>query len=237
MTLSLIVELLVLIVGVRVACIYSGQLNQMIESNEISRESLTSVQRAFVSFKRFEYFRTQDADHLDVHNWDVLADFDNNGATSATSVAGILEVQELPAEPTEEQFKGTGRNFSTTSIPPKATRVIRIPHRVPEPMIFGIDLGPIITAKSASRTHFNRHLFVWSWVYYRDIFPKTRPHVTELCNQLTEINLITQNYNPIPDQPTAGNFNFSYAGCRNHNCDDEQCKDYQEIIAIAEKKP
>src|SRR5580692_5233250 len=37
---TLVIELLVFIVGCRVAWIYSGQLTQMIESNKISREAL-----------------------------------------------------------------------------------------------------------------------------------------------------------------------------------------------------
>lgn len=231
---QVILDTLLLIVGIKLACIYSGQLKAMLDSNEISRESLTSVQRAFVSFQHFEYFRLQDADHPNVHNWDILADFENNGATSATNVIGILQVQELPAEPTDEQFKGPYKNFPAISIPPKATRTVRIPRPVPEPLIFGIDLGPVITAKSPAQTHFNRNLFVWSWIYYRDVFPKTKPHIAEFCNQLTGINLVTQNYNSLPGQSTAGNFNFAYAGCRNHNCDDEQCKDYEAIVELAE---
>jgi hypothetical protein len=211
------------------------QWKVMQESNEINRESLTSVQRAFVSFQRFEYFRLQDADNPNVHNWDVLADFDNNGATNATDVIGILQIQELSAEPTDEQFRGPYTHFPAIAIPPKATRAERIPRPIPEPLIFGIDLGPVITAKSGTRTYFNRNLFVWSWVYYRDVFPKTKPHVTEFCNQLTGINFVTQNYNPLPGQSTAGNLNFSYAGCRSHNCDDEQCKDYQAIVELAER--
>jgi hypothetical protein len=206
----------------------------MRESNRINREALESVQRAFVSFQRYEYFRLQDADNVNLHNWDIIGDFENNGSTNATNVVGILQAQELPSEPTEEQFRGNYSNFPTIGIPPKSTRAVRIPHPIPEPLIFGVDLGPVITAKSPTQTHFNRHLFVWSWVYYKDVFLGTKPHVTELCNQLTGINLLTENYNPLPNQ--AGRFNFAYAGCSNHNCEDEQCKDYDTIVETAEKR-
>jgi len=226
---------LVFLMTLAIALIYKGQLGQMIESNQINRESLTSVQRAFVSFQRFEYFRLQDPDHSNVHNWDILADFDNNGATSAIDVIGILQVQELPAEPTDEQFRGPYTHFPTISIPPKSTRAVRIPRPIPEPLIFGVDLGPVITIKSPTQTHFNRHLFVWSWIYYRDVFRETESHVTEFCNQLTGINLLTQNYNPSASPWAPGNLNFTYAGCSNHNCDDKQCKDYATIVKLAEK--
>ena len=63
-----VLDLLLLIVGIKLAFIYSGQLTAMRDSNEINRESLTSVQRAFVSFQHFEYFRLQDPDHSNVHH-------------------------------------------------------------------------------------------------------------------------------------------------------------------------
>lgn len=234
-TYQFIMEIALFAVGVKVACIYSGQLAAMRDSNEISRESLTSVQRAFVSFQHFEYFRLQDPNSANVHNWDFLADFENNGATNAINVIGTLQVQELPAEPTDEQFRGNYTHLPAITIPPKATRATRIPRPVPEPLIFGVDLGPVTTAKSTMQGHYNRNLFVWSWVYYRDVFPKTKPHVTEFCSQLTGIHLVTQNYNPLANPLIPGNLNFTYAGCGKHNCDDEQCKDYQAIVNAAEK--
>jgi hypothetical protein len=231
---TLIVTTLTLISASVYAGIAAYQYSAMKDANVINRESLTSVQRAFVSFQRFEYFRLQDADHAKVHNWDIFADFTNNGATNATNVIGILQVQELPAEPTEEQFRSDVHS-PESAIPPKGNRSMRIPRPVPEPLIFGTELGSVITAKSPTQTHFNHNLFVWSWVYYRDIFSNTKPHVTEVCSQLNGINFVTQNYNPSVSQLAAGNLTFNYAGCRKHNCDDEQCEDYKEIVEFAEK--
>jgi len=45
-------EMVLVVIGIYLACVYSGQLTQMIESNKINRESLTSVQRAFVTFQQ-----------------------------------------------------------------------------------------------------------------------------------------------------------------------------------------
>ena len=101
--------------------------------------------------------------------------FENSGATGATNVAGYAEMKELPTEPTDEQFKGPYSHFPVIGIPPKGSRGVRVIPPIAEPLIFGVDLGPTITAKSAAQTHFNRQLFVWGWVYYRDVFPKTRP--------------------------------------------------------------
>jgi hypothetical protein len=47
--LQLLVELAVFIVGVRVACIYSGQLKQMIESNKLTEQTMRLDERAWVA--------------------------------------------------------------------------------------------------------------------------------------------------------------------------------------------
>lgn len=51
-TVTLVVELLVLLVGIKVACIYSAQLNQMIESNKITLQTLKVSQGAYVTIGR-----------------------------------------------------------------------------------------------------------------------------------------------------------------------------------------
>ena len=55
-----IAEVIILAVTIRIAFIYSGQLCQMIESNTINRESVETVQRAFLSFNRLEAARVID---------------------------------------------------------------------------------------------------------------------------------------------------------------------------------
>jgi len=47
-TATLVVELLVLLVGIKVACIYSGQLDQMIQQNNIAHDAMVRSQRAWV---------------------------------------------------------------------------------------------------------------------------------------------------------------------------------------------
>jgi hypothetical protein len=46
-------QIVLLLVGVYVAWIYSRQLDQMIESNHLNQEALVSVQRAFVQWGGF----------------------------------------------------------------------------------------------------------------------------------------------------------------------------------------
>jgi hypothetical protein len=119
----------------------------------------------------------------------------------------------------------------------KVSRDALILDPIPESFIFGTDLGPKITANSARQTHFNRQLFAWSWLYYRDIFfPRTKPHVMELCNHLARIDLRIGSINSKPNQTSTFPFNFVWADCQTHNCDDERCADYQAIVNLAEKR-
>lgn len=203
------------------------QLIELNKSTEISRESLESVQRAFLSFQNFEDARIQDPDHADVHNWSMAAVFQNNGATNAINVAGIAILAQLPTEPREDQFKSGYTELPTISIPPKSIRNVPVvPELIPEPLIFGIDLGETVTAAVTAKSNFNRQLFIWGWAYYRDVFPKTKPHVTEFCFRISGVNFL-------PDRP-APHIGFAYNGCKGHNCEDQQCKDYEEIVRMAE---
>lgn len=196
-------------------------------ANDLNAEALHSVQRAFVTFKGFQYFRIQNPDNSDIHNWYWDASFENAGSTSANYVVGAADMKILKTEPAEEQFLGTFKNFPLTGIGPKVSRSLRIPYSIPEKTIFGVDLGPNITSASVIKTHWNRHLFIWGWTYYRDVFQKTKPHVTEFCNHIIGINLIFQ--------PTPGAVSFFFENCKAHNCDDEQCDDYQTIVNLASK--
>ena|SRR5579859_3796581 len=132
----------------------------------------------------------------------------------------------MPAEPTDEQFRGRFRKLPVTRIGPKSTRGVRA-DPVPEPLIFGVDLGPVITTNSVTKTRFNNHLFIWGWAYYRDVFPKTKPHVTEFCTRITGANLL-------PNQAGGSTISFTQGDCKGHNCDDDQCRDYKDIVEIGE---
>lgn len=205
-----------------------GTLARMEESNRINREALESVQRAFLSFRDFEDLRVQDAGHTTVHYWTKFAVFENIGATSAVDASGVAFLSDIAIEPTEDQFKGHYTKLSVVTVPPKSSKSVPIaPEQIPEPALFGTDLGETITREIVAKTAFNDKLFVWGWAHYRDVFPHTKAHVTEFCYKIIRADFR-------PDLPGA-HIKFVYSGCRQHNCTDEQCKDYREIAAMAEK--
>src|SRR5580704_12433712 len=94
------------VIGIVALWIYHAQLVALIESNRINRESLESVQRAFVIFdaiqanlaSRINGPKTIEPVILFSSLWE------NTGITPAVGIAQGFEVDELDAEPTAERF-------------------------------------------------------------------------------------------------------------------------------------
>lgn len=164
-------------IAVIAASIYAGiaflQWLKMSESNRISRESLESVQRAFVSFQHFDFGRAPNADGT--HTWHTGAAYENNGTTPAIHVIGMLAIDALPAEPTSELFTGKYALSPAIGIPPKGIRSISSTNTISESKIFGLDLGQKWTPDSVKKAQLSHDLFIWGWMYYRDVFKTTAP--------------------------------------------------------------
>ena len=132
----------------------------------------------------------------------------------------------LKEEPTEEQF-ASEEGVNPTAMPPS----VIAPKQQPE-------VGPLIaretdlfgdalihpTVERLRQVIEGEHLFVWGWLAYRDVFPKTRVHLTEFCENLARIT--------VPDTPGVQPV-FDFKGCRKHNCVDEHCDDYQQMLKLA----
>jgi len=194
------------------ACITYGQLNEARKSNIISRESLTSVQRAFIGFVKFTEERSQG---LGGHIWRISAMVENSGTTPAVPVINYVKTARLPSEPDEIRFRGNDTHFPSTSIGPKAVQGLS-QIRETENFIMGEELGDL----SHPSPKFDPALFVWGWVAYRDIFET--PHVTEFCAKMIDAGI--SKYPPIV-QP-------NWKQCEDHNCIDNYCPDFQTLVAL-----
>ncbi len=187
------------------------------ESNQISREALESVQRAFITFDHHEISRSA-ALGSEEFFYEFMPIFQNSGITPARITAVSIDMGG-PHEPTEKQFIGNP-NFVPITLGPKALQPIG-PKRRFEKEIYGADLGlhfeklrPGMKPKS---------FVLWTWMVYRDVFPHTDAHVTEFCEGLTDA-FIRQ-----------GAINFITRSCGQHNCTDKDCADYDEIVKLAQE--
>jgi len=58
------------------------------------------------------------------------------------------------------------------------------------------------------------HLYFYGWLTYQDVFPKTPPHISMFCMELTDVR----------GQLADGSHQFLYALCQHHNCADDECR-------------
>jgi hypothetical protein len=75
----------------------------------------------------------------------------------------------------------------------------------------------------------NEKRFLWGWIAYKDIFPGTKIHLTEFCQGLVQEASVDN----VPDSPLMQGFQL----CQHHNCADENCDDYKDVVdmVIAKK--
>jgi hypothetical protein len=216
-----------LFIGVVVAVIYFCQLRAMQYSNKISRESLESVQRAFVNFDKITINRSSvHTPAGDVRRVTIKALWENSGTTPAIRVVRAIGVNRIKDEPTEEQFL-------PEHITPDAALSVIAPKKqtdsgtivLDEDALFGDTLTHTVTEASNRKMLEAGYVFIWGWMTYRDIFRETKAHLTEFCEGLHNIT--------VPDakdaQPT-----LDFIACHRHNCTDEQCDDYQQVLKLAE---
>jgi hypothetical protein len=72
----------------------------------------------------------------------------------------------------------------------------------------------------------------FGWVVYDDIFPGDPPRLTEFCTEMIQITIPFDA--DIADAKTRLTWNIM--SCSEHNCYDEECKDYAERIKEARQK-
>jgi len=202
------------------------QWRVMRQSNEINREALESVQRAFVTGRITGQVRTTNMDST--HAWEIDITLENSGTTPAIDTVTYYnsKAKTITEEPTEELFKGVDTAFSPAfTIAPKGTQEL-VPPVTGEDLILGRDFGNVIRES----TNFipQPNMFVWGWVVYRDVFPQTEQHLTEFCWRLRSVDLPASPVSPKNSDPVR----FSWVGCKQHHCTDHDCKDYDTITAM-----
>jgi hypothetical protein len=194
-----------ILVGIYVAWVYHGQLQEMIESNKLTRESLESVQAAVVSFSAPQIKVTPFADKRFPY-WMFVTPFTNGGNT-ATRTGQVYWNVFAPTEriPDDYAFRDQGSgNGGTFILGPKETsytKPIAIPDDVVQDML-------------ARR----KRIYFYGWAAYRDRFKETPDRVTEFCYEFW--NFIE----------TGKNMESQVNVCQHHNCYDDECPDYKERI-------
>ncbi len=188
------------------------------DSNRINRDALISVQRAFITVPGLDE-RLNALDPSETNwMWDVSARIENSGATAAVHVVHNFITAPRIDEPDDDAFVGkNSANDYGETIGPKATGFsarLQVPHF-------------IIKSLSAHRIT-DKKLFLWGWIIYRDTFEGTPPHLTEFCEQFNRAI-----------HKSAGDLAWTWQTehCATHNCIDEYCPDYRQIVQAAYPDP
>jgi hypothetical protein len=200
---------------------FSGkQVSGIKESNRINRESLESVQRAFVTFLHIEAPRESNTTNGKFF-YEFMPVFQNSGNTPAKIVATSYG-SNIHDEPSEAEFIGRA-DFTNITIGPKAIEPLGPARVQDEASIFdkelGDDLGRFREAKMVNNA------VIWSWIVYRDGLPGTKPRLTEFCDGMVGAQL------------TPSGIAFRSRSCGHHNCTDEDCPDYRQIMKTVDRGP
>lgn len=202
------------------------------QSNVISRSSLESVQRAFITHSGVRGGRVlMHTEKGDIVRYEVVATLENSGATPAVNVLRYMTFADLAKEPTDEEFiskKAVPPSTPVTVVGPKQRLEIG-PLSIPEEVMTG-DLSRHGNDKYTYATTFDHGLFIWGWVLYRDVFPSTSQHLTEFCLEKTGVAMTSSS----PAKPTDMT-TFSFNPCQHHNCTDQDCPNYREVIGLVSR--
>ena len=186
------------------------QRNAMDEANETNK----AVQRAIVNFKRVDYTKVRQVNEQ-TPQWQFSAVFENGGVTAAEQVVAYFNADILASDPSEVTFIGPPNTRVRSTIAPRGEQFFG---RVARPLSFFPNEPQILSEPR----------FFWGWVVYRDVFPHTKPHLTEFCKQFMELKYL----------PTANGVlqvDLATGDCpgSRHNCTDEYCEDYKDIVEFA----
>jgi hypothetical protein len=214
-----------LVIAFLVAVVYFLQLRAMLNSNDINRESLQSVQRAFIAYRGMEKRRGKQGD---VMLWEFSPTYENSGTTPALAAVSVFSYGEgggiLPEEEFREGRLGVGK-LPVSTVAPKATQPAER-QLLQESYVFGSPLGDDLG--NFPDVHPKSNLYFWGWMTYRDVFRGTKTHLTEFCRHMGPPQMVR-----VPPQNA---IRFNYEVCAQHNCTDENCPDYAEVVAFSESR-
>lgn len=195
-----------LLTGIIVATIYALQLHAMLDSNNINRDALESVQRAFVLSGTVEPTvvgpKGSQSTIFGVH-------WDNSGSTPArgtTHVSYRWDQAPLPEDYSFPDLWDQGQpHFNTPFVlGPKGT--------------MSVPIGPIATPIIDGIVEHRIHLNVFGWAKYRDVFKDTPEHLSEFCIELIPIDVQTEKDSGLRT------VKYRFDNCLHHNCYDDDCK-------------
>ena len=184
---------------------------------DTAQESLESVQRAFVSFGGITETNAPNPGSKTDIDWLFQARWENSGTTPAKIVDMYIQAGPLPSEPDRDVFIGeeTQSGGSNVVIGGKA-RVDTTSRRVNPPP----SAQPSQVLKGPGTLLLKKGIFIWGWIVYKDVFPRTKAHLSEFSVYVNGVRY-----------DMGGKTQMGFIPSDTHNCVDEDCEDYERIIS------
>jgi hypothetical protein len=159
--LAFVINVITMVAVIYYAVVTYRQLGELKRQADLTRQSFTAVQRAFVFFSGFDHIVAGDT-------FLVSLKWENSGTTPTRAMVSHANWQFFPQRmPDDFTFPDDSSANNPTLIGPKST----------------IYFGPLaIPAKYFVQGH--THLFVWGWTEYNDVFEGTERHRTEFCGEI-----------------------------------------------------
>jgi hypothetical protein len=215
--------------------IFTGMLTlftyMMVQVSKTTNETARSSERAFLSFGGVTIGpKMMTEDMLTWRGYEITLNWNNSGTTPAKNLVFQANIKPWPISeelPQSYEFPLASEK-SRGTVGPKANygANVFIPRGILEDAYHG-----------------KERVYLWGTIVYKDIFENDPDRLTEFCVEITRLttawsqppkpdkNNTTPSQGPIPiDNPNAMLVGFQTPACRDHNCYDNDCKDYQDKI-------
>ena len=169
-----------LIINTAIALIYYGQLRQMkkatkaaTESANLSREALTSVQRAFVFVTTLMSRGSigQDNETSSDGSMRIAFQWENGGNTPTKDMSTHISVRWF--------HRPLPDNFSFSDYPKDEDPSLKM---FVGPKAVNRAAPIVVSARDIMAIHnHSGHLYFWGWAKYHDVFPDSPEHITRLA--------------------------------------------------------
>jgi hypothetical protein len=183
---------------------------------KLTREALIANKRAFVYavniFGSFSHDKT-----TGLYNWRFRPLLRNNGDTPTRNMTMFVTCEVRNSEiPIGYPFTHNLQQVARGTIAP---RIDLYGGLTPPPTAAAITPQDIIDAQSA-----RKFIYLWGWVKYCDVFPKTPEHITRYCWRVDPIgDPLKFVPNTVGQPPTPGTLSFNTMHHTEGNCIDEEC--------------
>jgi hypothetical protein len=201
-----LVEKLTLLSAVLVVVSGVVQSFQSVRAVRLTKESLVSVQRAFV-FSTPQAIAQFGKDGQEIGKT-IFIQWENSGSTPTRNMKVHFSQQRMVGIPPGFDF--------IDRWDPGSDHINRSFFLGPKGNVVGA--SPVYVTANDPDLAFGstEHILLWGWAKYMDVFEDTDPHITEYCYEVVGIH-----------QPS-NQFTIGFNRCEQHNCYDKECPDYRK---------